>query len=612
MMKGRSLLTGAAMVLLAAACSDGPTSPREVAAPSASVIEVPSAGPVFQVVPGSLENGPTPPGGVTTGGFGTATGIGGQMIQYSDIKSGNFSLLGWAPGPIGVTVGVGTVPLFFEGVMGGGPDDGPVLGALWTGTAMVTINGQLQSVPVRVLINGNGLTSGADLESLGVPAGIGAIVVSTGTTLDVHVAAEAFVNSGWLPMSMAFSGAEVQMSLAGFVWKIASCDAGNYMDTDAGGCQAAPAGSYAAGGYAPLTQCAAGSYQPNTGQSSCIAADAGYYVSQSGQTSETACGNGKYQPDTGATGCLNAPPGSYATGTAQTSATLCSPGYYTGTYGNTSCAAAPRGTYVADSGATHQTACAAGSYNNSTGQSSCQLAAAGYYASGTGNFTPTKCAAGSYSDSPGSASCTLAPAGSYAPQPSGIAGATSATLCDAGTFTSTAGQASCTIAPAGSYVSGTGATSATPASPGNYVAGTGATSQTQCSAGYYQPGSGATSCIAASTGFYVAGTGATSQTACAVGYTNTGTANTSCVKMDATVAYDALISTAQLTPGVAASEVNKLISAKKQLTTKVSTVCKAIDGFVSYVNRVTPKSISTANAAILIRKTQDADVAIGC
>lgn len=561
MIRSRSLLTGAALVLLAAACSDGPTSPREVAAPSASVIEVPSVGPVFQVVPGSLENGPTPPGGVTTGGFGTATGIGGQMIQYSDIKSGNFSLLGWAPGPIGITVGAGTVPLFFEGVMGGGPDDGAVLGALWTGTAMATINGQLQSVPVRVLINGNGLTSGADLEALGVPAGIGAIVVSTGTTLDVHVAAEAFVNSGWLPMSMAFSGAEVQLSLAGFVWKIASCDAGNYMDTDAGGCQTAPAGSYAAGGYAPLAECATGTYQPDTGQSSCIAADAGYYVNQTGQTSETACGNGKYQPDTGQYGCLNAPPGSYATGTAQTAATLCSPGYYTGTYGNTSCTAAPRGTYVADSGATHQTACAAGSYNNSTGQSSCQLAPAGYYAAGTGNFTPTKCPAGSFSSSSGSASCTLAPAGSYAPQPSGSQGATSAILCDAG---------------------------------------------------YYQPDTGQASCIAASTGFYVAGTGATSQTACAIGYTNTGTANTSCVKMDATVAYDALISTAQSTPGVSASEINKLISARKQLTGKVSAVCKAIDGFVSYVNRVTPKSISTANAAILIRKTQDADVAIGC
>jgi len=83
--------------------------------------------------------------------------------------------------------------------------------------------------------------------------------------------------------------------------------------------------------------------------------------------------------------------------------------------------------------------------------------------------------------------------------------------------------------------------------------------------------------------------------------------------MDPVVAYDALISAGQTTPGVAASEVNKLITARKQLVAgKPSGACKAIDGFVSYVNKQTGKGISTSNAAMLIRKTQDADVAIGC
>ena len=83
--------------------------------------------------------------------------------------------------------------------------------------------------------------------------------------------------------------------------------------------------------------------------------------------------------------------------------------------------------------------------------------------------------------------------------------------------------------------------------------------------------------------------------------------------MNPIVAYDALISAAQSTPGVAASEVNKLVTARKQLVTgKPAGACKAIDGFVGYVNKQTGKTISVANAGALIRKTQDADVAIGC
>ena len=77
MKQGRSLLTGAMMVLLAAACSDGPTSPAEVA-PMKSVMEAPIAGPVFTVSPGSLQIGPTPPGGVTSGGTGSAVDPGGR------------------------------------------------------------------------------------------------------------------------------------------------------------------------------------------------------------------------------------------------------------------------------------------------------------------------------------------------------------------------------------------------------------------------------------------------------------------------------------------------------------------------------------------------------
>jgi hypothetical protein len=53
--------------------------------------------------------------------------------------------------------------------------------------------------------------------------------------------------------------------------------------------------------------CAPGSYQPNTGQSSCIPASPGYYVPTGGAFSETACPSGEYSLSPGAVAC-DAPP----------------------------------------------------------------------------------------------------------------------------------------------------------------------------------------------------------------------------------------------------------------------------------------------------------------
>ncbi|HEX6575966.1 MAG TPA: hypothetical protein VF042_13440 [Gemmatimonadaceae bacterium] len=566
MRKSSSLFMGAMMALLTAACSETTTAPEAVA-PNSSAMEAPKAGPVFTEIPGSLQLAMTPPGDMTVGGLGSIADPGGGMITYTEIKRDNFTFLAWVPFQVAVVLGGGTIPLQFDEMTGGGEDE-VVAGAVWSGSFPMMINGQVQSLSLRVLFNASGLVSAASLDSVGFPS-YGAAVVIPGTSASIHATGEVFWQGMWQPLSVGFgsiaqtigsSAIPVSVSVGrGFYFKMATCEAGNFRDVSAGSCVAAPAGSYSAGEYATsATQCAQGTYQPDTGQSSCIDADAGYYVNQFGMTSQTACGNGKYQPDTGQSGCLSAPPGSYANGLAQTSATLCSPGYFAGGFSNTSCTAAPRGTYVADSGAANQVACAAGTYNNSIAQTSCQLAPAGYYVAGTGAFTPTQCAAGSFSSTSGSVSCTLAP-------------------------------------------------------PGSYVANAGATGSTQCAAGYYQPDSGATSCIAASIGFYVPGAGSASQTACAAGYTTNSVASTSCVKMDPIAAYDALIAAAQTTPGVPASEVNKLVTARKQLVGgKPSNACKAIDGFVSYVNKQTGKTISSANAAILIRKTQDADASIGC
>jgi len=84
-------------------------------------------------------------------------------------------------------------------------------------------------------------------------------------------------------------------------------------------CNECPAGSSCAGGDAAAVACAAGSYQPNTKQTSCINAPVGNYVAGTGATSYTACSAGTYQPQSGQTSCVECPAGSYC-GTAGLSA----------------------------------------------------------------------------------------------------------------------------------------------------------------------------------------------------------------------------------------------------------------------------------------------------
>ena len=64
---------------------------------------------------------------------------------------------------------------------------------------------------------------------------------------------------------------------------------------------------------------------------------------------------------------------------------------------------------------------------------------------------------------------------------------------------------------------------------------------------------------------------------------------------------------------VASSEANKLVTNRKQLAAgKVSQACKAVDSFMSYVTRESGKKISAANASMLLYKSQEAKVAMGC
>jgi hypothetical protein len=69
---------------------------------------------------------------------------------------------------------------------------------------------------------------------------------------------------------------------------------------------AADAGNFVSGnGATAETECAPGSYQANSGQSSCIPAGIGYYVPTSGQANETSCPALETTLALGATSCVS-------------------------------------------------------------------------------------------------------------------------------------------------------------------------------------------------------------------------------------------------------------------------------------------------------------------
>ena len=92
----------------------------------------------------------------------------------------------------------------------------------------------------------------------------------------------------------------------------------DFVDTtsDVFSCELCPAGASCAGGDAPMKKCAAGTYQSETGQSSCIPAPAGNMAQTTatvliGAINYQACAAGTYQPSTGQTSCRSCPAGSY-------------------------------------------------------------------------------------------------------------------------------------------------------------------------------------------------------------------------------------------------------------------------------------------------------------
>ena len=272
---------------------------------------------------------------------------------------------------------------------------------------------------------------------------------------------------------------------------VVSCNAGQYGRYI---CVYAPVGKFVSSNSAMYaTDCAVGTYQATTGQSSCDDADAGYYVSATAQSSQTACQSGKYNPDNGSTS-------------------------------DGDCKWADRGHYVNASlgpGQFSQTACPIGTYSpfdTATSQDTCLLAIPGTFANQTGLEMLYFCPTGTYQPESGKQSCISADPGHRPQKENGWA--TSQVPCSPGQYQPLSGQFDCLNTDVGHFTNQTGSIAQIPcssgtyqadagrldcisANPGYHVDSEGQSSQSLCLAGTYQPLSGQNFCFSAEIGHYV-------------------------------------------------------------------------------------------------------------
>lgn len=191
----------------------------------------------------------------------------------------------------------------------------------------------------------------------------------------------------------------------------------------------------------------------------------GTFVASDEAEEATPCAAGSYQPASGSTSCLPAPAGSHVPVAGSAAAALCDRGTFSASSGATACTPAAVGYYVPRPGATQQLRCLTAT---EPGLSVCpapttapvETPEAEEDAPETGDEPLSAqgdaCPPGSWSatgTSRAGSSCTPASPGTFVAE----AGATAEEPCPAGSYSDTFGATECTPAPVGSYVATTGA-----------------------------------------------------------------------------------------------------------------------------------------------------------
>ena len=320
------------------------------------------------------------------------------------------------------------------------------------------------------------------------------------------------------------------------------CPIGSYQPyTGQSSCLLSPSGNYTdvEASITP-TPCPAGQYQPAEGQTACIENDAGHF-SLEGSVEQDPCPKGTYQPSTGQADCLNADPGHFVNVTGSTSQTPCSQGTYSSTSMAESCTEASLGYHAPNTGSTEQTECAVGTFADETGLAQCKDTAPGHFVASTGASSETPCPPSQYQPLGGQSSCLLTDPGHYTTSDGSI----EQTECTWGYYQSESGSIRCLTSKPGHYVNQSGAAEQTPCSPGSFqnqyvkrecieafegyfVAEAASPSQTRCPLGYYTDSRGSLECNLVSPGHYTTTEGATAQTPCSNGTYQPESGQSSC------------------------------------------------------------------------------------
>ena len=290
-------------------------------------------------------------------------------------------------------------------------------------------------------------------------------------------------------------------------------------------------------------ECLAGTHQPNSAQADCIDNSPGYY-SLNGAEQQIGCPYGSYQPSPNSTSCISTDSGYFTNSVGSSSQTPCPAGSYQPLPSQNTCISADLGYFVSSSGSTNQEMCSIGNYTDSMGQVECILASQGYYVAGIGQDSQQACESGTYQTLQGQSDCSYASSGYYVPSN----GSSQQIPCSEGSYQPTGGGTSCILAAPGSFVDSVGATEpsqcelgtysseegqedCTLAAPGSFVDSAGATEPIPCPSGQYQETDGSTSCVDSPPGYITSNDGSSAASPCQPGtYAEAG--QSSCVDAD--------------------------------------------------------------------------------
>ena len=182
-------------------------------------------------------------------------------------------------------------------------------------------------------------------------------------------------------------------------------------------------GTFSPTGLQPCTDCAPGTFQPDTGENSCIP-----------------CQPGRFSPNPGAEVCIPCAPGNFASNPGQQFCTPCQQGRFAASPGSVSCQLCAPGSFAANTGQVSCDLCAAGTAQSAAGSSECIDCVPGFIAAVPGLATCSACPAGRFQDMPGSMVCFDCPEDTFQDQP-GQVECIECPICS----TSLVGSAACTL-----------------------------------------------------------------------------------------------------------------------------------------------------------------------